>query len=260
MIRSMPIVTLALCLTACSGNGSSQSSTPAGDKAAPAPAAASAPQAAQPAAAPASTGAAPASPPPPAAQAAQPASPATPEPAAAPAPTFEEITIPAETPLTVTLITPIASDTSKVEDRVRGTLAKPIVLSGRTVVPTGAEVVGSILAAEQSGRVKGRASIAFQFERLVVRGESHAIRTARIAREAAADTKGDVKKGGIGAGVGAVIGGIAGGGKGAVIGGAIGGTGAVVATRGKEVRLAAGTTVTTRLRGPLTIQVPIAKK
>jgi hypothetical protein len=45
-----------------------------------------------------------------------------------------------------------------------------------------------------------------------------------------------------------------------VIGGAIGGTGAVVATRGKEVRLAAGSTVTTRLRGPLTVQVPIAKK
>ena len=258
MIRSIPIVTLAFCLTACSGSSPSQ--TAAGDKAAPAPAAAGAPQAAQPAAAPESRGAAPASPASPAAQAGQPASPATPEPAVVPAPTFEEITIPADTPLTVTLVTPIASDTSKVEDQVRGTLAKPLVVSGKTVVPTGAEVVGSILEAERSGRVKGRASIAFQFERLVVRGERHTIRTSRIAREAAADTKGDVKKGGIGAGVGAVIGGIAGGGKGAVIGGAIGGTGAVVATRGKEVRLPAGSTVTTRLRGPLTVQVPIAKK
>jgi hypothetical protein len=249
MIRSIPIVMLACCLTACSGSSPSQSSTAAG-----------APQAAQPAAAPESKGAAPASPASPAAQTGQPGSPATPEPAVVPAATFEEITIPADTPLTITLVTPVASDTSKVEERVRGTLAKPIVLSGRTVVPTGAEVVGSVLAAEQSGRVKGRASIAFQFERLVVGGESHPIRTARIAREAAADRKSDVKKGGIGAGVGAVIGGIAGGGKGAVIGGVIGGTGAVVATRGKEVRLPAGSTVTTRLRGPLTVQVPLAKK
>jgi hypothetical protein len=257
MIRSIPIVMLAFCLTACSGSSPSQSAT--GDKAA-APAPASAPQTAQPAAPPESKGAAPASAAAAAAPAGQPGAPATPEPAAVPAPTFEEVTIPTDTPLTVTLVTPIASDTSKVEDQVRGTLAKPLVLSGKTVVPTGAEVVGSVLEAEQSGRVKGRASIAFQFERLVVRGETHPIRTARIAREAAADTKGDVKKGGIGAGVGAVVGGIAGGGKGAVIGGAIGGTGAVVATRGKEVRLPAGTTVTTRLRGPLTVQVPIAKK
>jgi hypothetical protein len=260
MIRSIPIVMLACCLTACSGSSPSQSSTSAGNKAAPAPTADSAPQPAQPAAAPEAKGAAPASPASPAAQTGQPGSPATPEPAVIPAPTFQEITIPADTSLTITLVTPIASDTSKVEDQVRGTLAKPLVLSGKTVVPTGAEVVGSILEAERSGRVKGRASIAFQFERLVVRGESHAIRTVRIAREAAADRKGDVKKGGIGAGVGAVIGGIAGGGKGAAIGGVIGGTGAVVATRGKEVRLPAGSTVTTRLRGPLTMQVPIAKK
>jgi len=258
MSKWIPIVILALCLTACSGSSPSQ--TASGDKAAPAPAAAGAPQAAPPAAAPEAKGAAPASPGSPAAQAGQPAPPTTVEPAAAPEPTFQEITIPADTPLTITLVTPIASDTSKVEDQVRGTLAKPVVLSGKTVVPTGSEVVGSVLEAEQSGRVKGRASVAFQFERLVVRGRSHAIQTARIAREAAADTKGDVKKGGIGAGAGAVIGGIAGGGKGAAIGAVVGGTGAVVATKGKEVRLAAGSTVTTRLRGPLTLQVPIAKK
>jgi hypothetical protein len=52
---------------------------------------------------------------------------------------------------------------------------------------------------------------------------------------------------------------IAGGGKGAAIGGVIGGTGAVVATKGKEVRLGAGDTVTTRLRESLTIRVPAEK-
>ena len=56
------------------------------------------------------------------------------------------------------------------------------------------------------------------------------------------------------------IGGIAGGGKGAAIGSIVGGTGAVVGTRGKEVRLAAGETVTTKLRAPVTILVAVGKK
>jgi hypothetical protein len=168
-----------------------------------------------------------------------------------------EVTIPADTTLTVKLTTPVASDTSNVEDPVSGTLARPIVVSGTTVVPAGAKVTGTVLEADRSGRVKGRASVAFRFDHLVVGGERHRIQTNRIAREAAADTKGDLKKGGIGAGAGAVIGGIAGGGKGAAIGGAIGGTGAVMATRGKEIRLAAGTTVSATLQEPLTMQVPV---
>jgi hypothetical protein len=166
------------------------------------------------------------------------------------------VTVPAGTPISVTLQTPIASDKSKVEDQVRGTLAKPIVVSGVTAVPRGAEVIGSVLEANESGRVKGKASVAFRFNRMVVRGETHDIATARIAREAQADTKSDVKKGAIGGGVGAVVGGLIGGGKGAVIGGAAGGAGTVLATKGKEVQLPAGTTVTANLQEPLTVLVP----
>ena len=142
---------------------------------------------------------------------------------------------------------------------MRGTLSKPIVVGGETAIPAGAEVTGSVLSAAGSGRVKGRASLAFRFSHLEAYGERHQIRTAPISRKAAADTKGDVKKGGLGAGAGAIIGGIAGGGKGAVIGGAIGGTGAVMATKGKEVRLGAGDVVTTRLNEPLTVVVPISR-
>jgi hypothetical protein len=47
-----------------------------------------------------------------------------------------------------------------------------------------------------------RASVAFRFDRLIVGHESHAIRTARIRREAAPSPGDDIKKGGIGAGVG----------------------------------------------------------
>jgi hypothetical protein len=180
-------------------------------------------------------------------------------PAAPPAPRFREITVPANTPLSVTLETALASNTSQVEDVVEGRLARAVVVSHTTVLPAGARVTGSVIDAKQSSRVKGRALIAVRFNRIVANGEHYQIQTARISREAAASTKSDIKKGGIGAGVGAVVGGIAGGGKGAAIGGVIGGAGTVMATRGNEVQLAPGTTLSTRLTSPLEMRVAITK-
>ena len=233
MVRSAFILGLATALaTACS-----PASPPPSDSAAPAsaPASGTAPSPA--------SGAAPA-----------------PAPSAPPAPTAREVTIPAETPISVTLVTPIASNTSKVEDQVRGTLAQPIVVEGTTVVPAGAEVIGAVIEANASGRVKGRATLAVRFDRLTVRGESHKIQTARIATEAGSSTKSDVKKGAVGAGAGAIVGGIAGGGSGAAIGAGIGGAATVLATKGKEVQLAAGTALSTRLLEPVKVEVPIAQK
>jgi hypothetical protein len=172
------------------------------------------------------------------------------------APRWREVTIPAGTTISVKLATPVASDTSKVEDLVRGTLAKSISVDGATVVPAGANVTGSVLEATRSGRVKGKASVAFRFDRLVLDDERHDIQTARIARVAASSTKSDVKKGAIGGAVGGVVGGLIGGAKGAVIGAGAGGAGAVMATRGNEVRLPAGTIVTTTLQKALSVRVP----
>jgi hypothetical protein len=173
---------------------------------------------------------------------------------------FEEVTIPSGTTMAVKLANSVASDSSKVEDAVRGTLAKALVVGGKTVVPAGSEVGGTVLDASQSGHVKGRASLAISFDRLRVGSESHTIRTARIAREAEPTKGDDAEKVGIGAGAGALVGAIAGGKKGALIGTAVGagaGTGVVLATRGEEVRLAAGTTVTTTLQQPVTILVAV---
>ena len=245
---------LGLTLIAALASGCSGPATPppSGTTGGQGPATATPPAASQPGPA---TAATPAAPQPGASQ-----SPAPPpaEPLAPPAPTFREVTIPADTTLTVKLETPVASDKSQVEDTVRGTLAKPIVIAGETVVPAGAELAGTVTESSQSGRVKGRAMVAFAFDRLTVRGESHRIETTRVAREAEANKKDDVKKGAVGAGAGAIVGGIAGGGKGAAIGAAVGGTSTVLATKGKEVRLPVGSTVSTSLRSPLTVRVPVS--
>lgn len=184
------------------------------------------------------------------------AAPSAAEKAAPAKPAFEEVTIPAGTALSVSLTTPVASDSSRVEDEVRGRLSRPVVIGGMTIIPAEAEVAGTVRGAKRSGRVKGLASVSLQFERLIVRGESMPIRTALVARQAKADRKDDVKKGAIGAAAGAIIGGLAGGGKGAAIGAGVGGGGTVVATRGHEVRLPAGTVVRTTLRQPLKVLVP----
>jgi hypothetical protein len=181
-------------------------------------------------------------------------------PAEAPKPTFRSVTIPAGTSLHVKLTDTVASNTSKVEDAVRGQLAQAIVIDDQTVVPAGAAVRGSVFQAVQSGRVKGRASLAIGFDRLTVGDEAHDIQTSRYAQTARATKGKDAKKVGIGAAAGAVVGAIAGGKKGAAVGtavGAGGGAGVVAATRGDEVVLPAGTTVVTKLREPLTINVPV---
>src|SRR5262245_66642959 len=63
-------------------------------------------------------------------------------PAAEGKPQFKEVTIPAGTTLHVKLATTVASDASRVEDTVRGTLAEPIVVDETTVAPARSEVNG----------------------------------------------------------------------------------------------------------------------
>ena len=172
---------------------------------------------------------------------------------------FREVVVPDGTRLNLQLSTAVASDTSKVEDRVSATLAQPLVVDGTTVLPAGAIALGTVVAAERSGRVKGRASIAIRFHELRAEDESYAVRTSRIVREAEATKGEDATKVGIGAGAGALVGAVAGGKKGAVVGGAVGagaGTGVVLATRGEEVRLGAGTRLTATLTEPLRITIP----
>ena len=108
--------------------------------------------------------------------------------------------------------------------------------------------------------MKGRASIALRFNEVTVMNTPYRITTARIAREAEATKGSDAKKIGIGAGVGTAIGAIAGGGKGAAIGAGVGGaagTGAVLATRGKEVSIPAGATLKTEITETVRIIMPM---
>jgi hypothetical protein len=160
----------------------------------------------------------------------------------------------------VSLRTPVASDTSAVEDPVTAGLRSALVVDGRTLLPTGTDLHGHVTNVAQSAKVKGRAELSLRFSSLVLNGERLDIRTASIARQAEATKKKDAAKIGIPAAGGALIGGIVGGKKGAAIGAGVGGgagTAAVLSTRGQEVRLAAGTPLSVRLTEPLTVRVRV---
>ena len=178
-----------------------------------------------------------------------------------PEPAFREITIPAGTVLPLTLATTVGSDTSNVEDPVRATVRRGVTIGGVEALPAGTVVTGHVTNALRSARVKGRAQVAFRFTRLDLPGEGGRtqIRTASVSRLAPATKKRDAATIGGGAVGGAIIGGIVSGGDGAAKGAAIGGaagTGAVLATRGKEVRVPSGTQLSVRLSAPVTVRVP----
>jgi hypothetical protein len=178
-----------------------------------------------------------------------------------PEPMMMAMDVPSGTPLELTLETAVSSETAQPEQTVRARVAKPVVVSGMTAIPEGAPVTGTVVAAERSGRVKGRASIAIRFHTVTVADTPYKISTARIAREAEATKGEDAKKIGIGAGVGAAIGAIAGGKKGAAIGAGVGGgagTGAVLATRGKEVTIPAGAALRTTIQETVRITAPMS--
>jgi hypothetical protein len=189
------------------------------------------------------------------------ASPAVAGAAAAARPVYRDVTLPAGTTLPMSLTSSLASDTSAVEDAVTAELTRAVSVDGREVLPAGTKLTGNVTDVEDSGRVKGRAMIAFRFTSLQTGGEQYDVQTAALSHVAPATKSEDATKIGIGAGAGAVVGGLLGGKDGAAKGAAIGGgagTGVVLATRGNEMRLAPGADVTSQLSAPLTIRMRIS--
>lgn len=151
--------------------------------------------------------------------------------------------LPAGTVIPVRFETSVSSAQSRPEDPVRAVVRENVRSGGHVVIPAGSEIRGHVLSARRSGRVKGRASLALRFSEVHVNGRWQRIPTQRVSLVAADSHGRDAKMVGGGAAAGAIIGAIADGkeglAKGALIGGATG-TGAVLATRGKEVSLPSG--------------------
>jgi hypothetical protein len=172
-------------------------------------------------------------------------------------PRVETVTIPAGTSLTVRLGEAVGSKISQPGQSFSATLAEPVHVNGKTVIPAGAAATGTVVDAKPLGRFKGGALLSVELTSINIHGTEHHIQTSAISQTEKGKGKRTAILAGGGAGLGALIGGLAGGGKGAAIGAAAGagagGTGAAF-TGNKEIVMPAESAVTFSLSQPLQVK------
>ena len=169
---------------------------------------------------------------------------------------LESLTVPADTPIHVTLDQAVASDQSRPGDHFETTVSEPVTMNGKTVIPQGAHAEGVVVDARHSGRLMGRAHLQLALETVSVNGQDYSVRTTSSWRTGGDHKKRNLAWIGGGAAGGALIGAVAGGGKGALIGGPVGaGAGTAVAflTGKKDIHLRPETPLTFRLAEPVTL-------
>lgn len=171
-------------------------------------------------------------------------------------PKMVEVEIPDGTILELELLTALDSSANRVGDEIQARTLAPLYAAGQLALGEGAYVQGRVTEVEASGRVKGRAKLAFTFDRIRTSTGLEDIRTSFVEQEAKSGKKKDATIIGGATGVGAIVGGIIGGKKGAAIGAAVGGAGGtsvVLTTKGEEIRLPVGAQVNVRLDDPLKV-------
>ncbi len=174
------------------------------------------------------------------------------------------ISLPAGTQFDISLTTPVDTRTSNIGERVEGTLVAPLLYEGHTIAESGAVIRGEIVELTRASRAKSeedRASVKFQFTSLqTVDGEktiSATVTNSEGKMVAKSTSTRDKLMIGGGAVAGAIIGKVAGKDTKSTILGAVGGavlgTGAVLAAKGYELEVPAGSKVSLRVDAPITV-------
>src|SRR3954470_18916417 len=168
--------------------------------------------------------------------------------------TSKTYTVPAGTVVDVRLGEPLGSKTSQAGQNFTATLAEPIVVEDREVIPAGADAHGTVIDAKSLGHFKGGARLQIELNSI----KDYKVQTASVNRAIKGKGKRSAVMIGGGAGAGALIGALAGGGKGAAIGALVGGgagTAGAAFTGNKEIMLPAEQVVSFKLLEPFEVKM-----
>ena len=152
----------------------------------------------------------------------------------------------------------LASNRNRSGDTFEATVARPVEVDGKVVIPEGTPVEGRVVSAHRSGRLSGVAQLRLTLDSLQMNRTSYELHTNTVGRHGGNHKKRNLALIGGGGGGGALIGAIAAGGKGALIGAPVGagaGTAVAALTGKKDFVLPAETRLSFRLHQPLTLPV-----
>jgi peptidoglycan hydrolase-like protein with peptidoglycan-binding domain len=174
-------------------------------------------------------------------------------------------TLPADTIINMRMNQTLSSRTSRVGDRFTATVADPVSVNGRDVIPAGTVIEGSVTQVTPAKRMSRAGTIAVEFDSIVMPDGRRVGLVGSLTSDdpeirRKIDDENSVRGGsndrntvfvGGGGAIGAILGGIAGGGKGAIIGGGVGagiGLAGVLLSKGEEAEVRAGTPFGIRLQ------------
>ena len=175
-----------------------------------------------------------------------------------PPPATQPVTLPAGTKLDIRMYDEVSSQTVRVGDLFRGSIAFPVMAGSAIAIPATAEVQGRVVAVKPA-RSFGRAAVlTLQLTKLVMNGTSYPLQTGSWSRSGRGAAGTIAAETGGGTASGAVVGAAVGGGKGAGIGAGIGAAAGVLAaglTKGEPIIIMPEAVITFATRSPLDLSV-----
>jgi hypothetical protein len=165
-----------------------------------------------------------------------------------------EAHVPEGTEILVTLEEALSSKLSRMEDVFETSVYQPVRALDAIAIPAGTRARGTVRYAEAAQRPSRSGRLELDLDWLEIEHTRVDLKGRIVAISAQSERGlGTEEKAGIGAVLGGVLGGILGGKKGVLTGVLLGGGGAIVATKGEEVELPAGTILTFRLEREIVV-------
>jgi BON domain len=174
-----------------------------------------------------------------------------------PPPPPQPVVVPAGTVLTVRVGQALGSKASQTGDSFTATVADPVAVKGKVVIPAGSTASGKVIEAQAKGKIKGEARLKLALTSITIKGNPYTIQTNMSSTTEKGKGKRTAVATGGGAAGGALIGGIAGGGKGAAIGAGVGAAAGFLGgtfTGNKQIEIPAESALSFQLTQPLTVK------